>query len=140
IRLNSLSRLIQNEQLRLQNEGAADCELLLLATKEVAAESLQHLLERRKKVEDAIGNETRAILANAEADTQIFLHGEVKEDLAALRDISDTKLRSPLRRTFHDVDAFESDAAETHRQQSHQAFEQRDFPHSVTSHQAKPQG
>ena len=42
--LDPFSRLIENQQLRLENERPADRELLLLTARKVAATPIQHLL------------------------------------------------------------------------------------------------
>ena len=51
--LNAFGRLIENQQLRLEHQRAADRELLLLAAREIAAAPVQHLLQHRKQIEDA---------------------------------------------------------------------------------------
>ncbi len=48
IGLNPFGRLIQNQQLRLQHQRAADRQLLLLAARKIAAAPVQHLLQHRE--------------------------------------------------------------------------------------------
>src|SRR5580700_5864942 len=49
--LDPFGRLIENQQLRLENKRPANRELLLLTARKVAATPLQHLLQHRKQVE-----------------------------------------------------------------------------------------
>src|SRR5207244_217409 len=67
IGLNPFGRLVKNQQLRFEYEGAADRELLLLPARKVAAAALQHLLQGGKQVEDTTGNRTGAVLAPSQS-------------------------------------------------------------------------
>src|SRR5438132_278577 len=58
IGLNPFGRLVKNQQLRFEHEGAADRELLLLPARKVAATPVQHLLQHGKQVEDTTWNRT----------------------------------------------------------------------------------
>src|SRR5579859_4415401 len=75
IGLNPFGWLVKNQQLRFEHEGAADGELLLLPARKVAATPVQHLLQRGKQVENTARNSTRAVPANAQTHSQIFLDG-----------------------------------------------------------------
>src|SRR3979490_838926 len=77
IGLNSFGRLVKNQQLRFEHEGAADRELLLLPAREVAATPAQHLFQNWKQVEDPAWNRTGAALAYAQTHPQILLHGQM---------------------------------------------------------------
>ena len=48
VRLNAFGRLVQDQQLRLEHERAADRELLLLSAGEIAAAPAEHLLQDRE--------------------------------------------------------------------------------------------
>src|SRR5258708_33113660 len=62
IGLNSFGRLVKNQQLRFEHEGAADRELLLLPARKVAATPAQHLFQNWKQVEDPAWNRMEAAL------------------------------------------------------------------------------
>src|SRR5216683_2358110 len=91
IGLNPFSRLIKNQQLRFEHEGAADRELLLLAARKVAATPVQHLLQRGKQLEDTTWNRTGAVPAQAQTHAQIFLHCQLRENFTPLRHVTDAK-------------------------------------------------
>src|SRR5260370_40930396 len=95
VRLNPFSRLVKNQQLRFEHEGAADRELLLLPTRKIAAAPVQHLLQHGKQVEDTGWNGTGAVPADTQPDTQIFLHRQMRKNLAALWHVTDAT-PSPL--------------------------------------------
>src|SRR5258708_862009 len=95
IGLNPFGRLVKNQQLRFEHEGAADRELLLLSARKVAATAVQHLLQHGKQIEDTTWNRTWAIRARAQTHTQIFLHCQLRKNFAPLRHVTDAQL-SPL--------------------------------------------
>src|SRR5207237_2635759 len=72
------------QELGSHGERASDGELLLLAARQVAAATVQHLLEHRKHLEDPRGYRGAA-RAGGETHLQIFLDREPRKDLAALR-------------------------------------------------------
>src|SRR5690242_5627010 len=49
--LDAFGRLVQEQQLRIARERAAERELLLLAARKIAAAALQHLAQRREQLE-----------------------------------------------------------------------------------------
>src|SRR6185503_7608224 len=53
-RLYPFGRLVQYEEPGPHREGAADCELLLLAAGQVAAAAMEHLAQYRKHLEHAL--------------------------------------------------------------------------------------
>src|SRR5271154_2005409 len=63
--LDSFGGLIENQQLRFENERPANCQLLLLPAGKVAAAPVQHLLEHRKQIEDARRDHPGAVFAYA---------------------------------------------------------------------------
>ena len=54
-RLYALGRLIEDQQLRVGGQRAADRELLLLTARQVTAAALQHLLQHGEQIEDLLG-------------------------------------------------------------------------------------
>ena len=92
VRLNAFGRLVEDEDLRLGEQRAADGELLLLAAGEHAAFAREEFLEDREEAEDAVELRRSAFLPLGDrADVEVFLDGEVREDVAALRDVADAR-------------------------------------------------
>src|SRR5713226_9250810 len=89
--LNAFGWLVKNQQLRFEDEGAADRELLLLPARKVAATPVQHLLQHGKQAEDTTRNRTGAVPAHAQADAQIFLNGQRRINFAPLRHVTDAQ-------------------------------------------------
>ena len=96
VRLDAFGRFVEDEQRRFEDERAADRQLLLLAAGEIAAAPVEHLLEHGEQVEDLRRNRTGAVLPDAEADAQVLLDGQLREDLAALRHVADAEARARL--------------------------------------------
>ena len=136
VRLNPFGRLVENEQRRLEHERAADRELLLLPAGQIAAAPVQHLLQHREQLEDLFRNRARAVLAHAEADAQVLLDGQLREDFAPLGHVADAEPRAALRREPAQIGPGERDLAGGRRQQSHDALQQRGLAHAVAAHEA----
>src|SRR5690606_30740431 len=110
VRLDALGRLVEDEQFRPGEQGAADRQLLLLPPGKHAALARQELLddgeERVNAVELLL---LRLPAAGDGADEKVLLHGELREDLAALRDEAEALERALLRVEAGDGFAFERD-------------------------------
>ncbi len=137
VRLNAFGGLVENQQLRLEHERAADRELLLLPAGKIAAAPVQHLLQHGKQLEDARRDRRGAVLAHAQADAQVFLDRQLRKNLAPLRHVADAEPRALLGRQLEQIGAVERDAAGRRRQQAHDALEQRGLAHAVAAHQAR---
>jgi len=81
VRLDAFGRLIEDQKPRLENHGSANRELLLLATRQVAAAPMAHLLQDGKQVEDLRRNGARSVPPSGEANAQVLLHRELGENL-----------------------------------------------------------
>ena len=130
------SRLIKNQQLRLQNECSANRELLLLPAGKIAATLVQLLLQYGKQIEDTLGDRPGAALANTQAYTQVFLYRQLRKNFTPLWHVPDTDPGPLLGGTLEQIESFKSDAARSSRQQPHDAFQERRLPHAVAAHQA----
>ena len=54
-----------------------------------AAATPQHFLEHREQIEDTGGNVADAVLPNSDTNAEIFFHGEVRKNFAALGNVTD---------------------------------------------------
>ncbi len=106
--LDALGRLVEQQQLRPHHQRAADGELLLLAAGEVAAAPAQHALQHREQREHVVGNVALVALQRRKAGLEVFLDGEQRKDLAALRHEGDAAPRALVGLQAGDVLAFEA--------------------------------
>ena len=137
VRLDSFGGFVQDEQLRLEHEGARDRKLLLLPARQVAAAPLQHLLQHREEVEDLRRNHPPPA-PRAETGAQVLLHRQLREDLASLRHVADAEPCARFGRHLRQLDAIERDRARVRREQPHDALQQGGLAHAVAPHQARP--
>src|SRR4029077_20082128 len=77
---------------------AADGELLLLPSREIAAAAIQHLLQDGEQIEDLGRDGSGAVLPYTQADSQVFFDRELRENLASLGNVSDPQPRAAVRR------------------------------------------
>src|SRR4051794_38481144 len=108
VRLDTLGRLVQNQELGTERERASDRELLLLAAGQIAAAAVQHALEHGEELEHAFG-ELLAPAARDHAELEVFTDGELRKDLATLRHVTDAAPRAHLRRRPRELFAGERD-------------------------------
>src|SRR4051812_23434527 len=124
--LDTLGRLVQDQQLRRRRERASDRELLLLPAREVAASPAQHLLQHRKHLEDARRN-GRATRLRREAHLQVLLNRQAREDFTSLRYIADAGLYPLIRFAVRNCSGLKNFFARARRNEPHQRFEKRAF-------------
>src|SRR5262249_62173493 len=84
--LNTLGRLVEQQQLRVGDERPRQRQLLLLASREIAAATAEHAAERREETEHVIERLAGRPLASAAHD-EVLANGERGKDLAALRHV-----------------------------------------------------
>ena len=80
IGLDALGWLIQNQQLRVQDQGAADGQLLLLSAGQVSALASEHLFEHRKETEHRLGDSPDRITPRRKTDTQVLLNRQLRKE------------------------------------------------------------
>src|SRR6185503_4448566 len=121
-------------------EDPRDRELLLLAAREHAALAAEQRRELRKQLEDVLQRVTVAVAPPAPAaerpHAQVLLHGEVREDLAALGDVPDPAGDPLFRAPAAQVRPVEGDPSRADRQEPHDGFEEGRLAYPVTSHEA----
>src|SRR5215471_7505122 len=107
---DALGRLVQDNQLGSHHQAARDGKHLLLAAGQRIAGLLEAFLEDREAAEDVFL--TFRIAAPArQADGEILLDRQSREDAAALRDITDAATRNLVRLAFFQVEALKLDLA-----------------------------
>ena len=78
-------------QLRLAHQRAGDGQHLLLAAGKRARQLADAFLEPRENGEDVVDvlGDARLVIAQVGAHAEVFLHGEIGEDHAALRHVAE---------------------------------------------------
>ena len=88
-RLDAFGRLVEDQQLRLRRQRAADRELLLLAARQVAAAPVRASASAPGTARTDRAGIARAARLRGEAHAQVLLDRQAREDLAALRHVAD---------------------------------------------------
>src|SRR5208283_1593084 len=96
--LNTLRGLIQEQDLRISNQGASYGQLLLLSPGEVPAFAFAHALDDRKQLVYLLGDIFSAISPGFKGDPQVLLHGQLRENVSTLGNQSDSRLGAKVRR------------------------------------------
>ncbi len=133
-RREPLRRLVEDEQLRIGHQRAADRQHLLLAAGELIAHVALALGKLRKEIEHARKRPARAVARSSSRD-QVFGDGERRKDLPSLRHQAEPRLRDPVGRQSDERAALEHDAAAKHRQQAHDGVDRRGLTHAVAPQQ-----
>ncbi len=97
-RLDAFGRFVEDQQLRLAGQRAADRQLLLLAAGEIAAAPLLHLAQHREQLVDLL--RYPAGLGAGEArqpHQQVLFHRQARENLPPLRHVGDAGLHPLVR-------------------------------------------
>src|SRR5215210_1858471 len=91
-------RLVEEQHLRLGDERAPDCELLLLPTRQRTRRAPAELLQHGKDVIRALeGRGAVPSPAPSETEAKVLLDREVAEDPASFRHERDARPRNPFR-------------------------------------------
>ena len=135
-RLDTLGRLIQQQQARAHDQRPADRELLLLAAGEIAAAPAQHVVEHRKQREHVVGDRAILALERREAGLEVLLDGEERKDFAPLRHIGDAAPRALAGPEPGNVGAVERDRTVADRMLSGERVEKARLADAVASQHA----
>ena len=103
--------LVEQQQLGIAHQRAADGEHLLLAAGEIAALSVGELGKFREQREHRVDVPAAGPAGGARRHVEIFPHGELGEDAPVLRHEADAGARDAERRQAGDVLALPDDAA-----------------------------
>ena len=136
--MDALGGLVENEEFRIREERAADGELLLLTAGEHAAFAGQHFLQDGKQTVDAFEASVvggPAATVDEETYVEIFFDGEVREDVAALRDVGDPGAGADVGGEGGDVLAGEGEGAAAHGQEAGDGAERGGLAYAVATHE-----
>ncbi|AJR06445.1 hypothetical protein H744_1c1423 [Photobacterium gaetbulicola Gung47] len=133
--LDTLGRLVQNQQFGIDHQSPADCQLLLLAAGQIAATAVTHLFQHRKQVENKIGHLAIPPGTDRQANFQIFLYRQHWKDLAPLGNITDPPPWPRLSRLGENRLAVKYNVATFGANQPHNALQQSGLAYAVASHQ-----
>ena len=137
LRREALGRLVEDEEIGVGHQRAADGEHLLLAARELKAAVAEPLREARKRRQHALLRPVApSVRSGARGHDQVFVHGEVREDAATLGHVGDAVacdeigLGAGHRRAAHPYFAV------ARLDEAQHAAEQRALAHPVAPHQA----
>src|SRR5215470_5784948 len=129
----SLERLVEQHDARIEDQGAADREHLLLAAGELVTEIAAAFLEPRKQLVDA----RLGPCAGPGHGGEILLDGERFEDVALLRHPADAGKGTLVRAQRRDVAAIEADAAGEEARHAYDRINQGGLAHAVAAEQSE---
>ncbi|MPL89754.1 hypothetical protein SDC9_35796 [bioreactor metagenome] len=134
--LDALGRFVEQHQLRPPAQAARQRQKLLLAARERAAAPVEKPLEPGEKLEhllDGLGDDSRLA---GDADLQVLLDAQVREDLPALRHQTDAGAGAGVDRLAEDGVALEADLAAGDLHIAHDRAHQRGLAHAVVAENA----
>src|SRR2546421_8503911 len=137
-RREPLGRLVEDEEVRIGHERAADGEHLLLAARESAAEVVHALGEPGEEIQH-LGKRPRVARRAAvfrECD-QVLPHAQVGEDLASFRDERDAAARDAVGALPLDALAAETDDSASRRSEAQDRAHRRCLSHAVAPEQGR---
>src|SRR5207248_4893396 len=106
-------RLVEQQHLRLRNQGARDRELLLLSAGERSGAAPPELPQDREELVDPlqVAVEAAAAAARGESEPQVLVHGQPGEDVTSLGHERDAGARDVLRAAPADRAAAQEDVS-----------------------------
>ena len=131
-RRQTLARLVEQQQLRVQQQGAGDCQHLLLAAGQLPALVGLALREAREQLVDA-GN--RPWPGHFQRNFKIFLDRQVGEDTPAFRHVADAERGDAVRLPVGGGMAEDAHRALARMGQAHQAAQRRGLAGAVAAQQ-----
>src|SRR5262245_58035398 len=129
----SFQRLVEQYDARIEDQGAADREHLLLAARKLVAEVAAAFLKPRKQLVDA----RLGPWAGPGHGGEILLDGERFEDVAFLRHPADAGKGALVRAQRRDVAAIEADTAGEEARHAHDRIDQGGLAHAVAAEQSE---
>src|SRR5215475_7412031 len=135
-RRQALGRLVEDQELRIGHQRTADCQHLLLATRQFVAHVTAPFSQGRKKIVDAIKRPARRAEACGAGSDEVFLDGEGGKYLTSFRHEPEPRLCNTKRRQSDERQSVESGGAAFRRQQAHERENRRCLAHAVAADQA----
>ena len=131
-RRQSLRRLVENQQSRIQQQCAPDRQHLLLAAGELPSTIELALLEAGKQLVDSLDGPRPAAF---ERHLEVFLDAEVGENAPAFGHVTDAEGCDAKGRRARGILAEDRNLAFARRRQAHQASQRRGLARAVASEQ-----
>src|SRR4051794_39289665 len=118
-------RLVDEDELRVEEEAARDLEQLLLAARERRGLALRLLPQHREAAQHRLDarREIRARRGGDAAEVEIVADAQLREDVAALRHVAHAEAEEPARRRVGDLGAVEDDAPGARREEAEHGLE-----------------
>jgi len=133
--LDALGGFVEQEELGIGEEGAADGELLLLAAAEDASFAGKHLLEHGEEGKHAIEAAFEGTSLGDGADAKIFGDREIGKNVAALGHVAETGPGAGIGREAEEGFASESDGTAVGSDMSDDGLESGGLADAVTAHE-----
>src|SRR4051794_9192549 len=142
VRLNSLRRFIEQNNLWVRQHRTGKGELLLLAAGQIAAAPIEEFLQDRKQLEYLVLEHAYLcpIAAGEHAKFQILAHRELRQDASALRHIADAVPDPIMGRGLGNFLAVDPNAAFGLVHQPDNAAQQRCLDDAIASQHAEEAG
>ena len=135
-RRQTLGGLIQNQQIGVGHERAANSEHLLLATRELPATVVDALAQTRESLHDAVERPLAPpIDTGACRHLQVFAHRQALEDAAPFGHIGNALLGDLVGARLAAVIATHQHAAMARTHHAQHALDERGLAHAVAPHQ-----
>ena len=96
VRLDTLGRLVENQQVRAQCKRPADGQLLLLSAGQISATTFHHLFQHREQVKDHVRYLARFVASRRQADLQVLRHCQLGKYFSTLWHVTDADSRALL--------------------------------------------
>jgi hypothetical protein len=133
-RRQALRRLVEDQEFRVEQQGAADRQHLLLAARELAAAIAAPLGETREKLIDARHGPRAGPLQRHQ---EIVVDAEIGEDLAPFWHVADTERGDAIGRPARRLLSEECDPSLARRCQPEQAAQRRRLAGAVAAEQRR---
>src|SRR5690606_13478011 len=132
IGLNPFGGFVQNEQARLSHERPTDSQLLLLATRQIAAIAMCHFLEHREQLINKCRNAFWGFSGGG-ADQQILFYRQSRKNIPALWHVANSPRNATGSINPYDIFAFVQNRAVTNVNEAKQTAQQGCFSGAVAS-------
>src|SRR6476661_2145906 len=138
--LDPFRRLIQQEDFGLGEQCPPDRQLLPLSTAQDPTRSIENLGQFRKQRKDFIKcrlfrNAVTRCRPCPVAKLKIFTHRQMGKNFSSLRYIGQSAFGAAVCRFFSNLPSLKLYLATSKRQQSHDCFKRRCFPHTISAHE-----
>src|SRR5579872_873886 len=124
-RLQTLRRLVHQQQFRFLDQSSGDCQLLLLTPGKSTALLVDDAAQRREIFEHEVGHLLALTALSEQGNVDVLRNGDVGNDFPALRHIADAEPGAAVRFKAGDLHSVERDRADRRRVDAGDAAQQR---------------